>query len=60
MYFDWNELRYRWGLPFKKYGKELIFDVDHPLELRLVPDMMENGTVRIILDYELIPKGLER
>lgn len=56
MYFDWNELRYRWGLPFKKYGSDLIFDVDRPLELRLVPDMLENGTVRIILDYELYPK----
>ena len=57
MYFDWNELRYRWGLPFKKYGSDLIFDVDHPLELRLVPDMMENGVVRVILDYDLFPKS---
>ena len=57
MYFDWNELRYRWGLPLKKYGSELIFDVDRPLELRMVPDMMENGQVRVILDYDVYPKG---
>lgn len=55
MYFDWNELRYRWGLPFKKYGRDLIFDVDHPLDVRMVPEMMDNGQVRVILDYDLIP-----
>ena len=56
MYFDWNEIYYRWGLPMRKYGSEMIFDVDHPLELRLDPEMMENGQVRILLDYELQPK----
>ena len=56
MYFDWNEIYYRWGLPMRKYGNEMIFDVDHPLELRLDPEMMENGQVRILLDYELLPK----
>lgn len=56
MYFDWNEIYYRWGLPMRKYGSEMIFDVDHPLELRLDPEMMENGQVRILLDYELLPK----
>ena len=56
MYFDWNEIYYRWGLPMRKYGNEMIFDVDHPLELKLDPEMMENGQVRILLDYELLPK----
>lgn len=56
MYFDWNEIYYRWGLPMRKYGSEMIFDVDHPLELKLDPEMMENGQVRILLDYELLPK----
>ena len=56
MYFDWNEIYYRWGLPMRKYGTEMIFDVDHPLELKLDPEMMENGQVRILLDYELYPK----
>ena len=58
MYFDWNEIYYRWGLPMRKYGSEMIFDVDHPLELRLVPEMMDNGQVRIMLDYELFPKSM--
>ena len=57
MYFDWNELRYRWGLPYKKYGSELIFDVDHPLEVRYAPELMENGQVRILVNYDLILKG---
>ena len=57
MYFDWNEILYRWGLPMRKYGSELIFDVDHPLEVRLTPEMMENGQVRILLDYDLFPKS---
>lgn len=56
MEFDWNELNYRWGLPFKKYGSGLIFDVDRPLEVRYVPEMMDNGQVRILVDYELYPK----
>lgn len=57
MYFDWNELRYRWGLPFKKYGSELIFDVDRPLEVRYEPELMDNGQVRILVNYDLYPKG---
>lgn len=57
MEFDWNELSYRWGLPFKKYGSEMIFDVDHPLEVSFLPEMMEDGRVRILLDYNLIPRG---
>lgn len=57
MYFDWNEIYYRWGLPMRKYGTEMIFDVDRPLELKLAPEMMENGQVRILVDYELYPKS---
>ena len=57
MYFNWNEIYYRWGLPMRKYGTEMIFDVDHPLELKLDPEMMENGQVRILLDYNLFPKS---
>lgn len=56
MIFDWNELYYRWGLPARKYGSEMIFDVDHPLEPRFVPEMMEDGQVRINIDYELYPR----
>lgn len=57
MEFDWNELNYRWGLPYKKYGSELIFDVDHPLDVRYTPEMMDNGQVRILVNYDLIPRS---
>ena len=57
MYFDWNEIYYRWGLPYTKYGSEMIFDVDRPLELRLVPELMDGGQVRILVDYDLYPKS---
>lgn len=58
MYFDWNEIYYRWGLPRMKYGSEMIFDVDHPFEIRLTPEMMDNGQIRVLLDYDLFPKSL--
>lgn len=57
MYFDWNEISYRWKLPYKKFGSEHIFDIDRPLEVSFVPEMMENGQVRILVDYNLYPKG---
>lgn len=60
MFFDWNEIYYRWGLPLRKYGSEMIFDVDHPLDIRLNPEMMDNGQVRILIDYDLIPRTTER
>lgn len=57
MWYDWNEIYYRWGLPGKPMdGTEMIFDVDRPLEVSFTPQLMENGQVRILLDYELFPK----
>lgn len=55
MYYDWNEINYRWGLPFKKFGDQMIFTVDHPFEPKYKPEMMENGQVRILVNYDLIP-----
>lgn len=55
MYFDWNELNYRWGLPYKQFGSEHIFTADDPLEVRYVPEIMDNGQVRINVHYDLIP-----
>lgn len=55
MYLDWNELNYAWGLPRKKFGGELVFTVDNPLEVRYTPEIMENGQVRILVNYDLIP-----
>lgn len=58
MYFDWNEILYRLGEPYKQYGEEMVVDVDHPLEFKPVPEIMENGQVRILLNYELYPKSI--
>ena len=55
MYFDWNELYYRWGLPYKKYGSEHVFTADDPLEVTYTPKMMENGQVKVLVNYKLIP-----
>ena len=57
MEFDWNELMYRWGLPQMRYGSDRIITPEHPLEVRYVPEMMENGQVRINLSYDLEPRG---
>ena len=54
MYYDWNELNYRWGLPLKKYGGDRIFTADEPLEVRYTPEIMDNGQVRILVNYDLI------
>ena len=55
MYYDWNEINYRWGLPYKKFGKEHVFTSYHLFKPTFVPEMMENGQVRILVDYDLIP-----
>lgn len=55
MYFDWNEILYRWGLPYFKYGCDRIMTYEHPFDPRFVPEMMENGQVRIVISYDLIP-----
>ena len=60
MYFDWNEIYYRWGLPMKEYASELIFDVDRPLEISITPELMDNGQVRLLLNYQLYPKSTFR
>lgn len=60
MYYDWNEILYRIGEPYKEYGDTLIIDVDHPLEFKPVPEIMENGQVRILLNYKLYPKTMKK
>lgn len=57
MYFDWNDIYYEWDLPRMKYGSEMIFDVDRPLEVRMTPQMMDNGQIRVLLSYDLYPKS---
>ena len=58
MYFDWNEIYYRWKLPFKQFGDQMIFTVDDPLDVKYEAQIMENGQVRININYELIPLRL--
>lgn len=58
MYIDWNEILYRMGMPYKQMGEEHIIDVDHPLEFKFVPEIMENGQVRIVIAYKLYPRSI--
>lgn len=55
MYYDWNEIMYRWGLPCMTYGKDRLITAEHLFKPRFVPEMMENGQVRIVISYDLIP-----
>lgn len=55
MYFDWNEINYRWGLPYKKFGGEHVFTAEEPLRVRYIPEIMDNGQVRVLVNYDLIP-----
>lgn len=55
MYYDWNEIMYRWGLPCMTYGKDRLITTEHLFKPRFVPEMMENGQVRIVISYDLVP-----
>ncbi len=55
MYYDWNEIMYRWGLPLMTYGKDRLITAEHLFNPRFVPEMMENGQVRIVISYDLVP-----
>lgn len=57
MVFDQNEILYRWGLPMLKYGNELVFDVNHPLEPHYIPELTEIGQPRILIDYDLYTRS---
>lgn len=56
-YIDQNEIRAEWGLPWKKFGTENVITPERLLELNITPELMENGEVRLLLDYELYPKS---
>ena len=58
MEYDWNEIMYRWGLPYMKYGSDRVFTPEHLFDPKFVPDLMDNGQVRIIISYDLIPRGV--
>lgn len=54
MYYDWNEIMYRWNLPYMTYGKDRLITSEHLFDPRFVPEMMENGQVRIVISYNLV------
>lgn len=56
-YLDYNDIRSAWGLPWYKLGSEMIVTPERQLELHFDPELMENGDVRINVDYELYPKS---
>ena len=58
MEYDWNEIMYRWGLPYMKYGSDRVFTPEHLFDPKFTPEMMDDGQVRIIISYDLIPRGV--
>ena len=55
MYYDWNEIMYRWGLPQIEYGCDRLITTSHLFDPKFTPEMMDNGQVRIIISYKLLP-----
>lgn len=55
MYYDSNEIMYRWGLPMDTYGSEWVFTCDELFEPKFEAKLLDNGQVRVNIDYELIP-----
>lgn len=54
MYYDENEIMYRWGLPMDKKNSEWIFTCDDLFEPHYEAKLMDNGQVRVNVDYNLI------
>lgn len=54
-YFDGNEIMYRWGLPMNKLYSEWVFTATEMFEPKFSSELMENGQVRVNIDYQLIP-----
>lgn len=54
MYYDWNEIMYRWGLPRLKYGSDRLITTEHLFKPKFTSELMENGVVRIIISYDLV------
>lgn len=56
MYYDWNEIRYRWGLPFlpSQEAENWVFTCDDYFEPKFQAMIMDNGQVRVNINYELV------
>ena len=55
MYYDGNEIMYRWGLPMDKRNSEWVFTCEDLFEPHYEAQLMDNGQVRVNVDYNLIP-----
>ena len=54
-YFDGNEIMYRWGLPMNKLYSEWVFTATEMFEPKFSSELMDNGQVRVNIDYQLVP-----
>jgi len=54
-YFDGNEIMYRWGLPMNKLYSEWVFTATEMFEPKFSSELMDNGQVRVNIDYQLTP-----
>ena len=53
-YYDGNEIMYRWGLPMNKLYSEWVFTATEMFEPKFSSELMENGQVRVNIDYSLM------
>lgn len=53
--FDENYIRLSLGLPTIPLGGGRGVDLDHMLEFRFAPELMDTGEVRVVLDYQMWP-----
>ena len=60
LYFDWNEIRYRLGMPLSKYGSDRIVTAENPWKPEFSFDdeyLAETGQIKVIMSYDLMPKS---
>ena len=53
--FDWNYIRISFGIPIDDDGNFSGVNVDHMLELTFSPELMDNGDVRVNMNYRTWP-----
>ena len=53
--FDENYIRSSLGLPAIPLGDSRGVDLDHMLEFKFVPELMDTGEVRVIVEYKMWP-----
>ena len=53
--FDENYIRLSLGLPYDIHANDRGVDVSHRLDFKFVPEIMDDGSVRVCLDYQTWP-----